>query len=300
MDKQRHNKQKHNKQIYINKQKHIDKQTHVNKQEHIDKQIQTHINKQNLNDIKYKSDIIDILKIGLKLLKNTKCTETQFLIFIDMINKHDLKLILNKNIEQKYFFIFLFELSKRQSYFYNFIKSQNNITIDKLIEHSTKLFDIICKKNLIDIALDLSNTFPNKYFVEITNNKICDFASCYQIIPFDINTIKQKKVDKITNKEWWFLGLTFNNDNIDCSICLNETNNNLKTKCGHVFCKPCIFEWSKMQNTCPHCRKSDICKSYIYKSNGNDETVYDYRTEYDAVRGVHITYFTVDPRRRLH
>jgi hypothetical protein len=42
-----------------------------------------------------------------------------------------------------------------------------------------------------------------------------------------------------------------------CQICWSEID---KTKgeivCGHFFCSTCIQSWSKIENTCPTCRRS--------------------------------------------
>ena len=143
-----------------------------------------------------------------------------------------------------------------------------NQMILKLIKSNSnvKLFDIICENNLINIATGLSKKFSQIYFVEIENDKIIDFTSCYHVNHIDIYRITEFK-NEMTNKEWWLLGFTLNNDEIECSICLNETNNNLKTSCKHTFCKKCIFKWLKTNNTCPICRNS-VCEFDIsFESN---------------------------------
>ena len=47
-----------------------------------------------------------------------------------------------------------------------------------------------------------------------------------------------------------------------CSVCLNEINKQISTKCNHTFCNNCLFKWIKYENkdaqvfkaTCPLCR----------------------------------------------
>ena len=45
-----------------------------------------------------------------------------------------------------------------------------------------------------------------------------------------------------------------------CSICLTKTKNEAKLDgCSHVYCRKCIVEWSKRNNTCPQCRAPFTC-----------------------------------------
>lgn len=40
-----------------------------------------------------------------------------------------------------------------------------------------------------------------------------------------------------------------------CSICMEAVEQPAKLSgCTHVFCKGCILEWSKRENSCPNCR----------------------------------------------
>ena len=40
-----------------------------------------------------------------------------------------------------------------------------------------------------------------------------------------------------------------------CSICMEAVEQPAKLSgCTHVFCKACILEWSKRENSCPNCR----------------------------------------------
>jgi len=49
-----------------------------------------------------------------------------------------------------------------------------------------------------------------------------------------------------------------------CPICLSNIKNaGLKTWCRHMFCKDCIVEWLKYQDTCPTCRANLIYNSPI-------------------------------------
>jgi len=49
-------------------------------------------------------------------------------------------------------------------------------------------------------------------------------------------------------------------NNLDCAICLSETNYAVKTNCGHIYCGSCFFEvyrrTSQLTATaCPYCRQ---------------------------------------------
>lgn len=40
-----------------------------------------------------------------------------------------------------------------------------------------------------------------------------------------------------------------------CSICMEAVEQPAKLSgCTHIFCKDCILEWSKRENSCPNCR----------------------------------------------
>lgn len=56
---------------------------------------------------------------------------------------------------------------------------------------------------------------------------------------------------------------------LDCSICQDEAINPLKlVKCGHTFCKECIYKWLPRKDNCPYCRTkvdvSELRDSYGY------------------------------------
>jgi hypothetical protein len=62
-----------------------------------------------------------------------------------------------------------------------------------------------------------------------------------------------------------------NND--ECSICLDVINATSKIKlinCNHIFHRVCIAEWTKINNTCPLCRKNISNFFYVkFNSFGN-------------------------------
>jgi len=41
----------------------------------------------------------------------------------------------------------------------------------------------------------------------------------------------------------------------ECSVCYETYPTALKTRCGHIFCKMCLEQWTTDNITCPMCRK---------------------------------------------
>lgn len=66
----------------------------------------------------------------------------------------------------------------------------------------------------------------------------------------------QRKIRKknINRKELYMIDIN-NINNEACSICLENPNECIQLKCGHVFHKSCITKWLKVKNNCPNCRK---------------------------------------------
>ena len=55
----------------------------------------------------------------------------------------------------------------------------------------------------------------------------------------------------------------------ECSICLESANEPVVTKCGHIFCWPCLKKWlsKKITLECPVCRNGIVClklKTFLY------------------------------------
>jgi hypothetical protein len=40
-------------------------------------------------------------------------------------------------------------------------------------------------------------------------------------------------------------------ESLKCAICMNVVDPPVKTKCSHIFCKKCIYEWVSVNPTCP-------------------------------------------------
>ena len=77
-----------------------------------------------------------------------------------------------------------------------------------------------------------------------------DSANLRSIIIIPFKTLKNVlSIDQINNLEKCELEST-------CPICIEDTSNNIKLNCQHIFCNECIKTWlSKQSNACPICRK---------------------------------------------
>ena len=73
-------------------------------------------------------------------------------------------------------------------------------------------------------------------------------------------------------------------DDENCSVCLDEIENRVITKCGHMFCKDCLDSCLKYKKSCPYC-KFDLKNSDIYltdkmaskkEENGNNPLIQKY------------------------
>lgn len=58
---------------------------------------------------------------------------------------------------------------------------------------------------------------------------------------------------------------------LECSICLQTTHTNTKTLCCHEFCVNCLYEHSKLHDTCPLCREQMKQVSFVIKKLNKDE-----------------------------
>jgi len=76
----------------------------------------------------------------------------------------------------------------------------------------------------------------------------------HSIITEGIDSILEKD-DKNIITDDTFKSLESCNELTNCAICFENKKSNIKLKCSHIFCKPCIKKWlTKRSNTCPNCR----------------------------------------------
>jgi E3 ubiquitin-protein ligase RNF5 len=63
------------------------------------------------------------------------------------------------------------------------------------------------------------------------------------------------------------------NKNFECTICLDTAKEPVLTKCGHIYCWPCIYNWLDSKGgraKCPNC-KNEITKNDLIPVYANDE-----------------------------
>ena len=75
-----------------------------------------------------------------------------------------------------------------------------------------------------------------------------------------INDIKKVYIKDLGESEWRAIDWINDEDDIDCAVCYKNWNVNMVLPCGHKFCKQCILQWAKVQNTCPCCRREFVVK----------------------------------------
>jgi hypothetical protein len=75
----------------------------------------------------------------------------------------------------------------------------------------------------------------------------------------EINYINDNIIQTYISSNYIFEQNIVNNIR-ECSVCLESINqiNYCITKCGHMFCFPCIVQCLRKKNTCPNCREELI------------------------------------------
>ena len=61
--------------------------------------------------------------------------------------------------------------------------------------------------------------------------------------------------------------------NFECTICLDTAKEPVLTKCGHMFCWPCIYNWLESKGgkaKCPNC-KNEITKNDLIPVYANEK-----------------------------
>jgi hypothetical protein len=106
-----------------------------------------------------------------------------------------------------------------------------------------------------------NTTYVTKINELITINKIK-----YNLRDYDKIILKYYEYDILESIKLYSL---INKQNIplldiDCSICLNNINNNIcYTECCHHFCIECLFKWLSNNINCPYCRKKVNIKKIL-------------------------------------
>ena len=98
--------------------------------------------------------------------------------------------------------------------------------------------------NLVRIDTDGSHApILHPYIISITHS----------IIIGELNFLEKQNKNIVSEES--FKKLESCNEISNCAICFENKKLNIKLKCGHIFCKPCIKKWlTQRSNTCPTCR----------------------------------------------
>ena len=61
------------------------------------------------------------------------------------------------------------------------------------------------------------------------------------------------------------------NGNFECNICLDQAQDAVVSRCGHLFCWPCLHQWLEVKKSrplCPVCKAAisrDLVRRYVYR-----------------------------------
>lgn len=112
----------------------------------------------------------------------------------------------------------------------------NKIVID--------IFINACDNNNLALAELLVKTKPNRFYINIIEEKIVQFE-IINILVIENNINSNKIVDKLKLFD-------------DCPICYSNKPNVI-TKCNHLFCFNCIEKhYEKNNMNCPYCRETNF------------------------------------------
>ena len=127
-------------------------------------------------------------------------------------------------------------------------------------EFDTDLYELVTLSDETHdfISEELPEELPEELHYEF-QNELRDNPSTLFILRFRGNTYYYLNEEPVRKK------LVLSKNQVDslekceslmqCPICMEETDKNIKLPCNHVFCTACIEKWlCKNTNTCPNCR----------------------------------------------
>lgn len=131
----------------------------------------------------------------------------------------------------------------------------NKENIGWTLECISELFNFACKQQQINFVLSVVVNFKDKYYAKITSGKIIDWCdlNAYKKT-FHINSLHTEPLSS-----WWIKGFHICSQVCECVVCYDDTYDNIKTKCGHIFCRKCIGQHLEKKTDCPYCRTSLLC-----------------------------------------
>lgn len=122
---------------------------------------------------------------------------------------------------------------------------------EKLIEHHTKLIN--------DYTIKLSSLNPGNQAYHMLKKSYENILTESKYMLSILNKIEDNILDE---------------DDNNCSICLEVITNKSVTKCGHIFCAECIKNCLQYKKMCPMCKKP-IDLQDVYLVNKKEKTQVD-------------------------
>ena len=106
-----------------------------------------------------------------------------------------------------------------------------------------EIFINACDNNLLELAEIISRTKPNRFYLNIIDEKIIQFEIINTLVIE--NNINYNKIEEKLKS-------------FDCPICYNNKPDVI-TKCNHLFCFNCIEKhYEKNNMNCPYCREINL------------------------------------------
>jgi len=94
-----------------------------------------------------------------------------------------------------------------------------------------------CKNGWIKVAEWFHSLYPEKYFIEVEDDKLVSYKVNIPITFIDKVILKKEQIET-------------------CPIC-EQNECNVQSSCKHSYCKECILTWlDSYKRTCPYCRET--------------------------------------------
>ncbi|OMJ26103.1 Peroxisome biogenesis factor 10 [Smittium culicis] len=149
-------------------------------------------------------------------------------------------IIIGSNLAVFYLFGKYYQLSKRLSGI-QYIKLRN------LNEGELQSgYEILGLMMLIQFGFRAASTISNHFLLNLNKQEVSTKSPISSESKSDsLSSDISINTDRLTNSE-----------NHTCSLCLELLESSTITRCGHVFCWECLYEWSTKNDVCPLCRQS--------------------------------------------
>ncbi|OMJ29482.1 Peroxisome biogenesis factor 10 [Smittium culicis] len=149
-------------------------------------------------------------------------------------------IIIGSNLAAFYLFGKYYQLSKR-------ISGTQYIKLRNLNEGELQSgYEILGLMMLIQFGFRAASTISNHFLLNINQ----------QAVSKNSPISSESKTDSLSGDMSINTDSLTNSENHTCSLCLELLEDSTITRCGHVFCWECLYEWSTKNDVCPLCRQS--------------------------------------------